>query len=203
MAKNTTNLGFEHISTLDDIVDLESKILSQKEAFVTVKDELKLLGLDIKDAIEKVTHLKFSEHLNDVNENIEEFNYWLNKNNLFFSINNKNIKEHFIQFVNEFTEWNLCDSCGLIERTDELALVSSGDFMSDEYKAAVFACTKLKVDALCGTCMDSIIRRTKLDLHEVVQRIRENQMVYRVGDLVVLENVNFDEKKTSLKTYID
>ena len=28
-------------------------------------------------------------------------------------------------------------------------------------------------------------------------------MVYRVGDLVVLENVNFEEKNISLKTYID
>ena len=37
---------------------------------------------------------------------------------------------------------------------------------------------------------------------EIVQRIKENKMVYRVGDLVVLENVNFDEKKISNKTYI-
>lgn len=37
MAKNTTNFGFEHISTLDDIVDLESKILSQKKPLLLLK----------------------------------------------------------------------------------------------------------------------------------------------------------------------
>lgn len=156
-----------------------------------------------KDTIEKITGLKFSEYLNDVHENIEEFNYWLNRNNLFFSINNKESKKIFIRFLNEYTQWNLCDVCGLIESSDELAWVTINDFIGEELKAAVFACEKLNVESLCDVCMGSIENRTKLSLSEVVVRIKENKMIYREGDLVVLSNVNFEDKKFSNKTLVD
>ena len=156
-----------------------------------------------QDVIEKLAGYKFSPHLGNVGSKIEEFNYWLNKHEHNFGFKESNNENIFIEFINEYTEWSTCDSCHMIEKSDDLKWITSEDFVEDENIGANFALATLNVDALCEICMDTIIKRTKLDLHEVVQRIRENQMVYRVGDLVVLENVNFDEKNTSLKTYID
>lgn len=156
-----------------------------------------------QDVIEKITGLKFSPHIGNVSSTVEEFNHWLNRYKLAFSYSEELSKQNFLDFINGCTEFNICDCCGLIEKSNNLKWITSEDFVEDENIGANFALATLNVDALCEICMDTIIKRTKLDLHEVVQRIRENQMVYRVGDLVVLENVNFDEKKTSLKTYID
>ena len=156
-----------------------------------------------QDVIVKITGLKFSPHIGNVGSTVEEFNHWLNRYKLAFSYSEELSKQNFLDFINGCTEFNICDCCGLIEKSNNLKWITSEDFVEDENIGANFALATLNVDALCEICMDTIIKRTKLDLHEVVQRIRENQMVYRVGDLVVLENVNFDEKKTSLKTYID
>ncbi len=156
-----------------------------------------------QDVIEKLTGYKFAPHIGNVGSTVEEFNHWLNRYKLAFSYSEESSKQNFLDFINGCTEFNICDCCGLIEKTNNLKWITSEDFVEDENIGANFALATLNVDALCEICMDTIIKRTKLDLHEVVQRIRENQMVYRVGDLVVLENVNFDEKKTSLKTYID
>lgn len=156
-----------------------------------------------QDVIEKLTGYKFSPHLGNIGSTVEEFNHWLNRYKLAFSYSEESSKQNFIDFINGCTEFNICDCCGLIEKTNNLKWITSEDFVEDENIGANFALATLNVDALCEICMDTIIKRTKLDLHEVVQRIRENQMVYRIGDLVVLENVNFDEKNTSLKTYID
>ena len=156
-----------------------------------------------QDVIEKITGLKFAPHIGNVSSTVEEFNHWLNRYKLAFSYSEESSKQNFLDFINGCTEFNICDCCGLIEKSNNLKWITSEDFVEDENIGANFALATLNVDALCEICMDTIIKRTKLDLHEVVQRIRENQMVYRVGDLVVLENVNFDEKNTSLKTYID
>lgn len=157
-----------------------------------------------QNVIEKITGLRFAPHIGNVGSTVEEFNHWLNRNKLAFSYSDESSKQNFNDFISECTEFSTCDSCGLIEKSDDLKWVTSVDyFVEDENIGANFALATLNVDALCEICMDTIIKRTKLDLHEVVQRIRENQMIYRVGDLVVLENVNFDEKNTSLKTYID
>ena len=278
---------FEHISTLDDIVDLESKSLLIKQIFKQFKelsedaeeekshealinetiaflaqdevyqcDEIELRficdNMDItmvekcsccgkfllpddecysddlndgaalcdhcsifnedtsnyqktvhQDVIEKITGLKFSPHLGNVGSTVEEFNHWLNRYKLAFSYSEELSKQNFLDFINGCTEFNICDCCGLIEKSNNLKWITSEDFVEDERIGANFALATLNVDALCEICMNTIIKRTKLDLHEVVQRIRENQMVYRVGDLVILENVNFDEINTSLKIYID
>lgn len=154
------------------------------------------------EAIKKNTGFKFSEHLNDVDSNIEEFNNWINRNNLVFSINNKSESvDNFVQFINELTDWNTCDCCGMIERSDNLIWVASQDFPADELDAANFACSTIGADALCEICMSAVMNRTRLNLHEIVKRINENKMIYRVGDLVVLENKDIEEE--SLKTYID
>ncbi len=156
-----------------------------------------------QDVIEKITGYKFSPHIGNVGSTIEEFNHWLNRYKLAFSYLEESSKQNLIDFINGCTEFSTCDSCKLIEKSFDLKWVTSGDFVNDENVAVKFALATLNVDALCQVCIDAIIKRTKLDLHEVVQRIRENQMVYRVGDVVVLENVNFEQMNISKKTYID
>ena len=156
-----------------------------------------------QDVIEKITGYKFSPHIGNIGSIVEEFNHWLNRYKLAFSYSDESSKQNLIDFINGCTEFSTCDSCKLIEKSFDLKWVTSGDFVDDENVAVKFALATLNVDALCQVCIDAIIKRTKLDLHEVVQRIRENQMVYRVGDVVVLENVNFEQMNISKKTYID
>ena len=156
-----------------------------------------------QDVIEKLTGYKFSPHLGNVGSKIEEFNYWLIKNDYNkFGFKNPRNKDIFIEFINECTEWNTCDNCEMIEKSDDLTW-TNGEFFGDELAAISFINSTVNIVAICQNCLDMFTSRTKLSLHDIVQRIKENQMIYRVGDLVVLEKVNFEEKNTSLKSYID
>lgn len=157
-----------------------------------------------QDVIEKLTGYKFSPHLGNVGSKIEEFNYWLNKHEHKFGYKEPNNEDILIEFINEYTEWNTCDCCKLIEKSKELKWLQQDELSTDEQNVANFiTCLYENILAMCDNCINMFISRTKLSLHDIVQRIKENQMIYRVGDLVVLEKVNFEEKNTSLKSYID
>ncbi len=173
----------DHCSVIDDGRDMYIKSVHQ-------------------DVIEKITGLKFSPNIGNVGSTVEEFNHWLNRYKLAFSYSEESSKQNFIDFINGCTEFNICDCCALIEKSVDLAW-TVGEFDGVEHEAICFINSTLNIDAICQNCLDMFISRTHLSLHDIVQRIKENQMVYRVGDLVILENVNFDEKNISIKTYID
>ena len=263
---------FEHISTLDDIVDLESKALLIKQIFNQFKelsedaeeekskeslidetiaflaqdevyqgDEIELRficdNMDItmveqcsccgkfispndecyeddlndgaalcdhcsvfdegrnmyiksvrQDVIEKLTGYKFSPHLGNVGSKIEEFNYWLNKHEHKFGFKEPNNNDIFFNFMEECTEWNFCDCCLMIEKSDDLTW-TDGQFFDDEKVAINFVnASYSNFAAICQNCLNKFISRTKLSLHEIVQRIKENKMIFRIGDFVILKN---------------
>lgn len=273
---------FEIVDSIDDVNDLEVKAFQLKEAVVSVKEELKPLGLDIiemeetiiqraierinvdkielqficdninitmvercsccgkvlmpddecysdelndndaalcdhcsiyndqtdmyqksvhQDVIEKLTGYKFSPHLVDVDSKIEEFNYWLNKHEHRFGYTELNNKDLFLQFVTEFSDWNTCDCCGLIEKSTELKWLEQDELNKDEQKVANFLSNVSEwFVAVCDECINKAGSVMELTLHDIVLRIRENQMIYREGDLVIL---NYDEQSRFSKVYID
>lgn len=263
---------FEHISTLDDIVDLESKALLIKQIFKQFKelsedaeeeishealinetiaflikdevyqgDEIELRficdNMDItmveqcsccgkfispndecyeddlndgaalcdhcsvfdegrnmyiksvrQDEIEKLTGYKFSPHLGGVGSKIEEFNSWLNKHEHKFGFKEPNNNDIFFNFIEECTEWNFCDCCLMIEKSNDLTW-TDGQFFDDEKVAINFVnASYSNFAAICQNCLNKFISRTKLSLHEIVQRIKENKMIFRIGDFVILKN---------------
>ena len=141
-----------------------------------------------QDVIEKLTGYKFSPHLGNVGSKIEEFNYWLNKHEHKFGFKEPNNNDIFFNFMEECTEWNFCDCCLMIEKSDDLTW-TDGQFFDDEKDAINFVnASYSNFAAICQNCLNKFISRTKLSLHEIVQRIKENKMIFRIGDFVILKN---------------
>jgi len=141
-----------------------------------------------QDVVEKLTGYKFSPHIGNVDSKIEEFNHWLNKHKHKFGFNEPKCKDIFFDFIEEYTEWNICDCCLMIEKSDDLAW-TDGQFFEDEEVAINFVnASYSNFAAICQNCLNKFISRTKLSLHEIVQRIKENKMIFRIGDFVILKN---------------
>lgn len=141
-----------------------------------------------QDVIEKLTGYKFSPHLGNVGSKIEEFNYWLNKHEHKFGFKEPNNNDIFFNFMEEYTEWNFCDCCLMIEKSDDLTW-TDGQFFDDEKVAINFVnASYSNFAAICQNCLNKFISRTKLSLHVIVQRIKENKMIFRIGDFVILKN---------------
>lgn len=141
-----------------------------------------------QDVIEKITGLKFSPHIGNIGSTVEEFNHWLNRYKLAFSYSEESSKQNFIDFINGCTEFNICDCCGLIEKSSELY------WIIDDDKTTQFIARALDAHAVCNECYNVFKNRPLIDLSIIVQRIKENSMIYRVGDLVVIEKIN-DKKR--------
>lgn len=141
-----------------------------------------------QDVIEKLTGYKFSPHLGNVGSKIEEFNFWLNLHEHKFGFKEPNNNDIFFNFMEEYTEWNFCDCCLMIEKSDDLTW-TDGQFFDDEKVAINFVnASYSNFAAICQNCLNKFISRTKLSLHEIVQRIKENKMIFRIGDFVILKN---------------
>jgi hypothetical protein len=154
-----------------------------------------------QDVVEKLTGYKFSPHVGNVGSALEDFNHYLKNNELKFGVNDPESKKNFTNFIIDNTELNFCDCCGLIEKSDDLAW-TEGQFFEDEKVAIDFINTTYSnFAAICDNCLRKFIARTKLSLHEIVQRIKENKMVYRVGDLVILKNIVL--KSNNMFAYIE
>ena len=141
-----------------------------------------------QDVIEKLTGYKFLPHLGNVGSKIEEFNFWLNLHEHKFGFKEPNNNDIFFNFMEEYTEWNFCDCCLMIEKSDDLTW-TDGQFFDDEKDAINFVnASYSNFAAICQNCLNKFISRTKLSLHEIVQRIKENKMIFRIGDFVILKN---------------
>ena len=76
----------------------------------------------------------------------------------------------------------------MIEKSDDLTW-TDGQFFDDEKDAINFVnASYSNFAAICQNCLNKFISRTKLSLHEIVQRIKENKMIFRIGDFVILKN---------------
>ena len=165
----------DHCSIFNDQTDMYQKSVQQ-------------------DVIEKLTGLKFSPHLGNVGSKIEEFNYWLNENSYEFGFKESDNKDIFTEFLNECTEWNICDCCGLIEKSTELNWDDEDLFDEDYQNFRFLQGTNIAFDAVCDDCLNKVNKRTYLSLEDITSRLIENKMHYRVGDYVILENVNFSKR---------
>ena len=148
------------------------------------------------DVIEKMTGFKFSPHIGDLDSKIEDFNTYLKSNKLIFSANEKSVSEDtFCVWLQEGTDFNICDCCGLIEKTEDLIWdpfdVSDGDHQNFVFLRA----TKMSPDAVCISCIKIADSITMPSLAEVTSRISENKLLFRAGDVVLLEKSSSSEMR--------
>lgn len=154
-----------------------------------------------QDVLESITGLKFSHLVGNVGAIVENFNNWLNENKYGFGIFDDSSKARFVEFLTEQTELNICDICGQIEKTEDLNW-SDEDLFDEDYQNFRFLQgTKIAFESICDDCLNSVNTLTHLNLKTIVSRLNENNMIYRVDEIVLLENVNFKQKgikRTSL-----
>lgn len=149
-----------------------------------------------KDVIEKITGLKFSPHIGNIGSKVEEFNYWLREID-FKDFGFKKLtysKDYFVEFIQEKTEWNICDCCGLIEISTDLIWDSDEVYDQDYQNFRFLRATSIASDAFCKGCLDLAGQIAKPDLETITSRIIENNLIFRVGEFVLLENVEWDNK---------
>lgn len=172
----------DHCSIYNEETDMYEKYLNQ-------------------DVIEKITGLKFSSHIGNVGSKIEEFNYWLNRENYLFDYKQTNNRNTLVEFINEYTNWNICDCCGLIELSTDLIWDSDEVYDEDYQNFRFLRATSIPSDAFCKGCLDLAGEIAKPDLETIKSRKKENNLIFRVGEYVLLENVDW-ENKPRVSTYI-
>lgn len=154
-----------------------------------------------QDVIEQLTGLKFSPHIGNVDSKIEEFNYWLNKENYLFDYKQTDNRDTLFEFINEYTEWNICDCCGLIELSTDLIWDSEEVWDEDYQNFRFLRATSIPTDAVCEVCMNKAGEMSKFSLEDLSDRLKENGMLFRVSDNVLIENFDFQENDIKLTTY--
>lgn len=156
-----------------------------------------------QDVIEKLTGLKFSHLLGDVGSKIEEFNFWINLHSYKFGFKEDDNKDTFIEFMNEYTEWNICDCCGLIEKSTDLNWDDEDLFDEDYQNFRFLQGTNIGFDAVCDDCLNKVQTISRPPLEDIAQRLKENQMMHKVWCTVLLENVNFEKRGIKKTTVVD
>ncbi|WP_418181310.1 hypothetical protein ACNSOL_12445 (plasmid) [Aliarcobacter lanthieri] len=149
-----------------------------------------------QDVIEKITGLKFSPHIGNIGSKVEEFNYWLREINFkeFGFENITDSKDYLLEFIQERTEWNICDCCGLVEVSTDLIWDSDEVYDEDYQNFRFLRATSIPSDAFCIGCLDLAGQIAKPDLETIKNRKKENNLIFRVGEFVLLENVDWDDK---------
>lgn len=154
-----------------------------------------------QDVIEQLTGLKFSPHIG-VDSKIEEFNYWLNRENYLFDYKETDNRDTLVEFINEYTDWNICDCCGLIELSTDL-IWDSSDACDDDYTNFRFLQgSMVSFDAVCQDCLNKAGMITHSCIEDIALRLKENKMKHKVFDIVLLENVNFKKRNIPQTTVI-
>lgn len=149
-----------------------------------------------QDIIEKITGLKFSAHIGNVGSKIEEFNQYIKENKLNFSVFDDDLENSttFLDFIQERTEWNICDCCGMIEISKDLIWNSDEVYDEDYQNFRFLRATSIPSEAFCKGCLDLAGEIAKPNLETITSRIIENNLIFRVGEFVLLENVEWDNK---------
>ena len=172
----------DHCSVFNEETDMHEKYLNQ-------------------DVIEKITGLKFSPHIGNVGSKIEEFNFWLNIENHKFDFQQTDNRDTLVEFINEYTEWNICDCCGLIELSTDLIWDSEEVWDEDYQNFRFLSSTTIPTEAVCKSCINEAGEISKFSLEDLSDRLKENGMLFRVSDNVLIENFDFQENDIKLTTY--
>ncbi|MGJ0495109.1 hypothetical protein [Aliarcobacter cryaerophilus] len=171
----------DHCSIYNEETDMYEKYLNQ-------------------DVIEKITGLKFSSHIGNVGSKIEEFNQFIKENKFKFSILEKDEinSTTFLSFMSERTDWNTCDCCGLVEVSTDLIWDSDEVYDEDYQNFRFLRATSIPSDAFCKGCLDLAGQIAKPSLETITSRKKQNNLTFRVGETVLLENVEwFDKPRVS------
>lgn len=155
-----------------------------------------------QDVVEKITGLKFSHLVGNVGTVVENFNNWLNENKYGFGIFDDLSKASFVEFLTEQTELNICDICGQIEKTEDLNWSDENLFDEDYQNFRFLEGTNIGFDSICDDCLNKVGTISQPSLEDITTRIQENQMMHKVFDLVLLENVNFEERNIKQTTIV-
>jgi len=127
--------------------------------------------------------LSFDYQLNDLNSKLELAEELLatRKNNIALTY------DDIHEFIDEYTEWNICDCCGKIDKSTNLVWIGERDNLFDrDYQIAKFMTEALDpgLAAVCSECFDDFKDMTFLSLETINNRLSANQCVYDIGDKV-------------------
>lgn len=172
----------DHCSVFNEETDMYKKVVNQ-------------------DVIEKLTGLKFSPHIGNVDSKIEEFNYWLNRENYLFDYKQTDNRDTLIEFINEYTDWNICDCCGLIELSTDLIWDSEEVWDEDYQNFRFLKATAIPTEAVCKSCINEAGEISKFSLEDLTARLKQNGLLFRESDKVLIENFDFQENNIKLTTY--
>ena len=172
----------DHCSVFNEETDMYQKVVNQ-------------------DVIEQLTGLKFSPHIGNVDSKIEEFNYWLNRENYLFDYKQTDNRDTLVEFINEYTNWNICDCCGLIELSTDLIWDSEEVWDEDYQNFRFLKATAIPTEAVCEVCMNKAGEISKFSLEDLTARLKQNGLLFRESDKVLIENFDFQENNIKLTTY--
>ena len=172
----------DHCSVFNEETDMYQKVVNQ-------------------DVIEQLTGLKFSPHIGNVDSKIEEFNYWLNRENYLFDYKQTDNRDTLVEFINEYTDWNICDCCGLIELSTDLIWDSEEVWDEDYQNFRFLKATAIPTEAVCEVCMNKAGEISKFSLEDLTARLKQNGLLFRESDKVLIENFDFQENNIKLTTY--
>ena len=172
----------DHCSVFNEETDMYKKVVNQ-------------------DVIEQLTGLKFSPHIGNVDSKIEEFNYWLNRENYLFDYKQTDNRDTLVEFINEYTDWNICDCCGLIELSTDLIWDSEEVWDEDYQNFRFLKATAIPTEAVCEVCMNKAGEISKFSLEDLTARLKQNGLLFRESDKVLIENFDFQENNIKLTTY--
>ncbi len=97
--------------------------------------------------------------------------------------------------MSERTDWNTCDCCGLVEVSTDLIWDTDEVFFSNEYEKLRFLKAALvPSEAVCQSCLNLVEEIKKPSLETITSRRQENNLIFRVGEFVLLSNVEWADK---------
>lgn len=166
------------------------------------EDSSKYIKTIRQDVLENITGLRFSHLVGNSGSIVESFNHWLNENKYGFGISDDESKARFVEYLTEETELNICDICGLIEKSEDLNWSDENLFDEDYQNFRFLEGTNIGFDSICDDCLNKVGTISQPSLEDITTRIQENQMMHKVFDVVLLENVNFKERNIEKTTVV-
>ena len=110
-------------------------------------------------------------------------------------------RDTLVEFINEYTNWNICDCCGLIELSTDLIWDSEEVWDEDYQNFRFLRATTIPTEAVCEVCMNKAGEISKFSLEDLTARLKQNGLLFRESDKVLIENFDFQENDIKLTTY--
>jgi len=134
----------EHIFYWFDDFD---KVIGRHEDFVIERYTINVT----EDTIKQLGFF-FDEDLNDIDDKLSSFNEYLKKeeNNVF-------TKNSFLDFIIDYTDWNICDQCNRIANTNHLRWLEYQEGNNKILADKILS--KINALAICQECWDEFLAK--------------------------------------------